>query len=85
MLNLKAKQLMKLSGVSLLYITTFLLITVVIFVWMDLGFNWVFYTICIGQLVLVVTVIQILKDDYTTTKTFEDFYEDHPIGNIKNQ
>ena len=76
---------MKISGISFLFITSLLLVTVVVFVWMDLGFDWIFYTTCIGQILLVFTVIRILKDDYTTTKTFDDFYEDHPVGNIKNQ
>jgi hypothetical protein len=32
---------------------------------------------CIGQILLIITVYKVLTDDYTTTKTFEDFYEDY--------
>jgi hypothetical protein len=30
---------------------------------------------------LVLMVYKVLTDNYKTDKTFEDFYEDHPIGN----
>ncbi len=61
-----------------IFITTTLLITVTIFATMNLAFSWVFYATVLGQVALVVTVIKVLKDDYTTTKTFDDFYEDRP-------
>lgn len=69
---------MKINAMALLGITTLLLITVVIFASMNFSFSWVFYTTCIGQLILVYTVYRVLKDDYTTDKTFSDFYEDRP-------
>jgi hypothetical protein len=47
---------------------------------MDFPFSWVFYLTVLGQVLLVFSVIKVLKDTYTTEKTFEDFYEDCPIG-----
>jgi len=47
---------------------------------MDFSFNWVFYVIVLGQLMIVYLVYKVLKDNYVTDKTFKDFYEDHPIG-----
>lgn len=71
---------MKLSAITYLLITTLLLVTVAIFAAMDFPFNWIFYLTVLGQVLLIFSVIKVLKDNYTTDKTFEDFYEDHPIG-----
>ncbi len=71
---------MKISAMALLAITTLVLLTVVIFATLNLPCSWVFYLTTFGQILLVITVIRVLKDDYTTDKTFEDFYEDKPIS-----
>lgn len=74
---------MKLSPVILLLITTFILITVAVFAALDLPFRWVFFLTVLGQTLLIISVFRVLKDDYRTEKTFEDFYEDHPMGQEK--
>lgn len=61
-------------------ITTLLLVTVTIMVSMNMPFNWVFYLTCIGQVFVGIMVYTVLKDNYTTDKTFEHFYEDRPIN-----
>ena len=71
---------MKISAISWLAITTCILLTVTIFSTMNFSFNWVFYLTVLGQVLLVYTVYKILTDNYTTDKTFDDFYEDYPIG-----
>lgn len=71
---------MKLPVMFYVWITTLLLITVTIMVSMDFPFNWVFYLTCLGQILIVVMVYRVLTDNYSTEKTFADFYEDHPIG-----
>ena len=70
---------MKIPVMFYVVLTTFMLVILTIMVAMDLPFNWVFYMTCLGQVLVVVMVYKVLKDDYTTDKTFEDFYEDHPI------
>lgn len=60
-------------------VTTLLLVTLTIGVAMGLPFNWAFLLTCIGQIFLVLMVFRVLKDDYVTEKTFDDFYEDRPI------
>lgn len=60
--------------------TTVVLIMVTIMVSMDFPFNWVFYITVVGQIMLVFMVYKVLTDNYTTDKTFKDFYEDHPVG-----
>ena len=69
---------MKISAIHWLVCTTLVLITVVVFAMMNLSFSWVFYATVLGQVLLVVTVIKVLKDDYEIDKTFEDFYRDRP-------
>ncbi|WOD42137.1 hypothetical protein [Hwangdonia lutea] len=71
---------MKITGIFYVVVATLLLIALTIMVSLNLPFNWVFYLMCLGQLFVVVTVYKVLKDNYTTTKTFDDFYEDNPIG-----
>lgn len=74
---------MKISAMTMVGITTFLLLVVTILVALDFSFSWVFYLTCIGQALVVVMVYKVLRDDYTTDKTFEDFYEDRPIPKEK--
>lgn len=76
---------MKIPVMFYVAITTLLLVTLTIMVSMNMPFNWVFYLTCIGQVLVVVMVYNVLKDKYTTDKTFEDFYEDHPIGKEERQ
>lgn len=70
---------MKLSAISFLIITTFILISVSIMAALDVSFSWVFFATLIGQILLVYTVYKVLIDNYKTDKTFDDWYEDEPI------
>ncbi|WP_422106051.1 hypothetical protein [Winogradskyella sp.] len=70
---------MKTSPFLYITITTLLLVTITIMCAMDFPFNWVFYLTVIGQILVVVMVYKVLTDNYSTDKTFEHFYEDHPI------
>jgi len=69
---------MKINAIPLLGFTTIILITVTLFVMINLSFSWVFFLTVFGQILLVFTVYKVLRDDYQTDKTFEDFYEDRP-------
>ncbi len=71
---------MKINAITYLAITTLILVTVAIFAAMDFPISWVFYLTALGEFLLIVSVYKILHDNYTTDKTFEDFYEDHPVG-----
>ncbi len=75
---------MKFSAMNWLALTTLILVTVTIFASMNLAFNWIFYLTVLGQVILVITVYKVLTDDYDTTKTFEDFYEDNPMSGDGN-
>ncbi len=59
--------------------TTIVLLMVTIMATMGFPFNWIFYLTVFGQIMLVYMVYRVLTDNYTTNKTFEDFYEDRPI------
>ena len=71
---------MTISAITSLITTTFVLVIVVVFAVMDFPFRWVFYLTVFGQVFLVYSVVKVLKDNYTTDKTFGDFYEDNPLG-----
>jgi len=64
------------------FLSTFLLILVTIMASMDFSFGWVFYVMLAGQGVTLIMVYKVLTDRYSTQKTFKDFYEDHPIGDV---
>ncbi|MFD2725151.1 hypothetical protein [Hyunsoonleella rubra] len=70
---------MKIPALFYVALTTFLLILLTVMISMDMAFTGVFYTMCLGQALVVVMVYKVLKDRYTTDKTFEHFYEDYPI------
>ena len=59
--------------------TTLVLFTVTLMAAMDFPFNWVFYVTVIGQVMIVYMVYKVLADNYSTSRTFKDFYEDHSI------
>ena len=70
---------MKISAMGVVGFTTMVLVTLTIMVSMNFPFNWVFYVTVFGQAMVVYMVYKVLTDDYQTTKTFEDFYEDMPV------
>ncbi len=74
---------MKSTALFWVGITTLILLTVTIVAAMNFPFNWVFYITVLGQIAVVYMVYKVLTDDYTTDKTFEDFYEDNPIGKYR--
>ena len=75
---------MKVPVMFYVAVTTLLLVTLTIMAAMNLPFNLIFWLMCAGQLLVVLMVYKVLRDNYTTDKTFEDFYEDHPIGKRKD-
>ncbi|MCD2260331.1 hypothetical protein [Psychroserpens luteolus] len=75
---------MKFPVLFYVVVTTLLLVTITIAAAMDMPLNWVFFLTCIGQVFVVIMVYKVLRDNYTTEKTFKDFYEDYPIGDVDN-
>ena len=70
---------MKNTGFILLALTTFILVLLAVFSALNFPFPLIYFMMCAGQILLIFSVYKILTDKYTTTKTFEDFYEDHPF------
>lgn len=71
---------MKLSAIFYITITTLLLVGIVTMVFFNVSYPIVFYTVVVGQAWWIFTVYKVITDDYTTDKTFDDWYEDHPIS-----
>jgi uncharacterized membrane protein len=75
---------MKSKGIVLLTITTILLVTLSIMAALDFQYVFIFSLTTIGQIVLVIAVYHVLKDDYTTDKEFKEWYEDYPVNSEDN-
>ncbi|MGB5417456.1 hypothetical protein [Algibacter sp.] len=71
---------MKIPVMFYVAVTTFLLVMLTVMAAMNMAFTWVFYTMCLGQVLVVIMTFKVLKDNYTTDKTFENFYEDNPVN-----
>lgn len=71
---------MKITVMFYVGLTTFLLVLLTFMVSMNMIFKVVFYTMCLGQVMVGVMVYKVLKDKYTTDKTFKNFYEDKPFN-----
>ncbi len=71
---------MKANGIFYLVLTTIVLVALTIIVFYDIPFSVIFYMTVGGQLLLLFTVYKVLTDDFSTKKTFDDWYEDYPIG-----
>lgn len=76
---------MKIPVLFYIVLATILLVLLVIMVVMDMPFNRVFFMTCIGEVMVIFMVYQVLRDKYATKKSFDDFYEDHPIGKEERQ
>ena len=70
---------MKNTGINLLILTTIVLIVLTVLAGLGFSFAPLFYLMCLGQLLLIFTVYKVLTENYTTRKTFDDFYEDHSM------
>ena len=71
---------MKNSAAFSVAATTLVLLTVAIMTALNVSFALVFFTTLLGQGMMVLMVYIVLTDTYSSNKTFEDFYEDHPKG-----
>lgn len=69
---------MKNTAILLVLATTLLLVVLTIMAQLNFPFSWMFFLTFFGQLLLIYAVYRVLTDKYTTDKTFDDWYEDHP-------
>lgn len=72
---------MRLNGIFYILVTTLVLLALAVLAYYNFPFELIMYITLGGQVLLFFTVYKVLTDDYTTNKTFDDWYEDHPIGN----
>lgn len=72
---------MRFSVTFYITITTIFLVAVAALVFYDFSYSAIFYTMVAGQAVWLLTVFKILTNNYSTKKSFDDWYEDHPIEN----
>lgn len=70
---------MKLSALFYVIIASLLLVAIAVMVFYNVRYDVVFYTVIVGQAWWLFTVYKVLTDNYSTEKTFDDWYEDHPM------
>ena len=66
------------KSIALIWVLTLLLLAICLMVSLGVSFAFIFLVTFLGQLILIYTVILVLKEDYQSDKTFDDFYEDWP-------
>jgi hypothetical protein len=64
-------------------LTTLLLVVVTTMSDLNFSFSWIFYITFFGQFIVLIVVYKVLTDNYSITKTFDDFYEDKLIKKEK--
>ena len=70
---------MKNTAIKLVLATTLLLVVLTIMAELNFSFGLIFFLTFFGQVLLIYTIYKVLTDKYSTDKTFEDWYEDHPM------
>ena len=77
---------MKISAMVMVWITTALLVVLTVLAHTAIGFNWLFYLTMIGHIFIVIMVYKVLRDNFVTDKTFDNyFYQDHHIQRTKDE
>jgi len=71
---------MKNTAIRLVLATSLLLVVLTIMAALNFLFSLIFFLTLFGQGFLIYTVHKVLTDKYTTDKTFDDWYEDHPMS-----
>ncbi|GAB2764688.1 hypothetical protein [Salinimicrobium soli] len=71
---------MRIPVLFYIVISSILLAAVGIMVYYNVRYDVILYTVVAGQAWWLLTVYKVLTDNYSTEKTFDDWYEDHPIG-----
>jgi hypothetical protein len=71
---------MKNTAIKLVLATTLLLVVLTIMAELNFSFGLIFFLTLFGHVLLIYTVYRVLTDKYTTDKTFDDWYEDHPMS-----
>ncbi len=71
---------MKNTAIRLILATSLLLVVITILAGLNFSFSLIFFLTLFGQVLLIYTVYKVLTDKYTTDKTFDDWYEDHPMS-----
>ena len=70
---------MKNTAIKLVLAISLLLVVLTIMADLNFPFSFMFFLTLFGQVLLIYTVYKVLTDKYTTDKTFDDWYEDHPM------
>ncbi|GAK75694.1 MAG: hypothetical protein ABJN73_13580 [Nonlabens ulvanivorans] len=70
---------MKNKAIRWVIFTTAFLVLVTILSSYNVTFKWIFSLVVLGQASLIISVYLVLRDEYSTTLTFKDGYQDHHL------
>ena len=74
---------MKNFAIKLVWLTTLYLVVFTVLCQYNTPYAVLFSMLVVGQLLLLFMVYKVLTDNYTTDKTFKDWYEDRPVKRFK--
>lgn len=74
---------MKNFAMKLVWFTTFYLVAFTILTQFDTPMELLFVMLIVGQALVLFMVYKVLTDNYTTDKTFKDWYEDKPVKTLE--
>lgn len=73
---------MKNFAIKLVWFTTLYLVVFTILTQLDTPIELLFGMLAVGQVLVLIMVYKVLTDNYTTNKTFKDWYEDKPVETL---
>ena len=69
---------MKNFAIKLVWFTTLFVLSFAVLCQTNTNLSTLMVIFIVGQILVLLMVYIVLKDNYSTTKTFKNWYEDHP-------
>jgi hypothetical protein len=66
------------TAIKTVWLTTAFVLIFIVMVWVNMPIDFVLAMFAIGIVMVPYMVVKVLKEPFTTKKTFSDWYEDYP-------
>ena len=76
---------MKNFAIKLVWFTTIYVFVFAGLCQIDVALPVIMTLYCVGMPLILFMVYTVLNDDYKTSKTFKDWYEDHPVETLEKE
>ncbi len=70
--------IMRISAITWVIFTTLYVVIFAVIIQLNISFDVITVVFLAGHILIPVMIYKVLNDDYTTQKTFNDWYEDNP-------